>query len=87
MCLFHYLCRQTFPVMANTIFNTAQQDLLNMMAFVKSPEALNELKKVIAGYFANKINESVDDMWKSGELTEKKFENFKTLHQRTRYRQ
>lgn len=73
--------------MANTIFNTAQQDLLNMMAFVKSPEALNELKKVIAGYFANKINESVDDMWKSGELTEKKFENFKTLHQRTRYRQ
>lgn len=65
----------------------AQNELLRMMSFVKSPQSLNELKKVIADYFAKKLQQSVDDMWATGELSEQKVENFRRLHQRTPYKQ
>lgn len=72
--------------MEATVLNPAQQELLDMMAFVKSPESLKELKKVITIYFAKKARESVDEMWKTGELNNAKFESFKTLHERTPYK-
>ena len=35
-----------------TVFNPAQLQVLDMMSFVDSPEALAELKKAISDYFA-----------------------------------
>ena len=43
-CLFK---RKAFD-MAATVFNQAQLELLDMMQWVKSPEALAELKQVMA---------------------------------------
>ena len=43
--------------MAATVFNQAQLELLDMMQWVKSPEALAELKQVISDFFAKKGQE------------------------------
>lgn len=40
--------------MEATIFNQAQMQLLEMMSFVRTPEALADLKQVISDYFARK---------------------------------
>ena len=72
--------------MAATVLNQAQLDLLSMMQWVKSPETLADLKQVISDYFARKAKEEIDAMWARGELTQEKFEAFKTLHERTPYK-
>lgn len=71
--------------MSRTIFNEAQLELLQLMAFVKSPIVLHELKKVISNHFAEMAKEEMERMWKSGEMTQEKFESFRSLHERTPY--
>ena len=43
--------------MAATVFNDAQVDIINMMQWVKSPEALADLKQAISDFFAKKVKE------------------------------
>ena len=72
--------------MEHTVFNEAQLDILNMMQWVKSPEALSDLKQVISDFFANKAKEEMDALWANGTMTQEKFDSFATLHERTPYR-
>ena len=64
-------------------FSPAQLSILNMMSFVKTPKAIDELKNVISDYFANRLSEEIDKMWESGDLSEEKVEKFRHLHERT----
>ena len=59
-----------------TVFNPAQLQVLDMMSFVDSPEALAELKKAISDYFAKQAQKEIDRLWESGELNEEKVEKF-----------
>ena len=72
--------------MAATVLNDAQIDLLNMMQWVKSPEALADLKQTISDFFAKKAKAEMDKMWASVKMTQEKFDSFETLHERTPYR-
>ena len=72
--------------MAATVLNQAQLQILDMMSFIKSEEALNDLKKVISDYFARQAQEEIDRLWNSGELNQTKVETFRTLHERTPYK-
>ena len=72
--------------MAATVFNTAQMELLELMSFVDSPEALSELKRVVSDFFAQKAQKEIDSLWQSGRLTEQKVESFYQLHERTPYK-
>ena len=72
--------------MEATIFNQAQMQLLEMMSFVRTPEALADLKQVISDYFARKAQEEIDKLWENGELNDAKIECFRHLHERTSYK-
>ena len=48
--------------MAATVLNEAQIDIHNMMQWVKSPEALADLKQAISDFFAKKAKEEIDAM-------------------------
>lgn len=50
-------------------FNQAQMQLLDMMSFVKTPEALSDLNKVIFDYFARKADEEMNKLWNEGFIT------------------
>lgn len=65
--------------------NQAQMQLLDMMSFVKTPEALSDLNKVISDYFARKVDEEMNKLWDEGFLNDEKIEQFRHLHERTPY--
>ena len=69
-----------------TVFNPAQLQVLEMMSFVDSPEALAELKKAISDYFAKQAQMEIDRLWENGELNEEKVDKFHQLHERTPYK-
>ena len=50
-------------------FNQAQMQLLDMMSFVKTPEALSDLNNVISDYFARKVDEEMNKLWDEGFIT------------------
>jgi len=71
--------------MEATVLNDAQLELLKMMSFFSTPEALKDLKQAISNYFAKKAEEEIDRLWENGTLTEEKVESFRNLHERTPY--
>ncbi len=72
--------------MAATVFNQAQLDILEVMHWVKSPEALADLKQAISDFFARRGQEELDALWERGEMSQEKLKSFETLHERTPYR-
>ncbi|MBU3813103.1 MAG: dephospho-CoA kinase [Candidatus Bacteroides intestinipullorum] len=72
--------------MSRTVFNQAQLEMLDLMSFVNSPEALSELKQVISDHFAHEMQAEIDRLWEEGKLTEEKVEGFRHLHERTPYK-
>ena len=72
--------------MQTTTLNNAQLEILDMMSFVKSHEALADLKQAISNYFASELEKEMNRMWETGEMTEEKVENFRTIHERTPYK-
>ncbi len=65
--------------------NQAQLQLLDMLSFIDTQEALLDLNKVISDYFVRKADAEMDKMWNEGTLNEKKIEEFRLLHERTPY--
>lgn len=69
-----------------TVFNQAQLELLDMMSFVKTPQMLSELRQVVSDYFAKQAEEEINRLWETGTLNETKVDDFRHLHERTRYK-
>lgn len=65
--------------------NQAQLQILDMMSFIKTPEALSDLNRVISDYFVQKADAELDQMWADGTLSEERIESFRHLHERTPY--
>ena len=63
----------------------AQVNILDMMSFIKTSKALDELNDVLANYFAQRLDEEISNLWANGTLTEEKGESFRQLHERTAY--
>ena len=66
-----------------TVFNQAQLQVLEIMSFEDSPQAMAELKKAISDYFAKQAQKEIDRLWENGELNEEKIEKFYKLLERT----
>lgn len=60
----------------------AQIKILEMMSFIKTPDALTELSDIISNYFAQRLDNEIDKLWAEGTLNEEKVESFRTLHER-----
>ena len=71
--------------MEPTVLNDAQLELLKMMSFFSTPEALRDLKQAISNYFARKAEDEIDRLWENGSLTDAKVNGFRNLHERTPY--
>lgn len=69
----------------NANFNDAQLKVLEMMSFVKTPEAWHDLQIALSDYFAQKAQKDMEKLWDSGQLTQEKIEGFRNLHERTPY--
>lgn len=54
-----------------TVFNAAQLYLLGVFSQIKSNEELNDIKQLIADYYAKRLDDMTERMWQSGELDQK----------------
>lgn len=66
-----------------TVFNRAQLYLLDVFSDIKTDDELLEIKKLISDYYAKKLDGMLDEMWKSGELDQKRLDEIDQmdLHQ------
>lgn len=65
--------------------NPAQLQILDMMSFIKTPQALRDLNNAISDYFVRIADEEMDKMWSDGTLDNERIESFRHLHERTPY--
>ena len=65
--------------------NQAQLQILDMMSFIKTPEALTDLNRVISDYFVEMADAEMNKMWDDGTLSAERVESFRHLHERTPY--
>lgn len=72
--------------MESTVFNPAQQRILQMMSFVKSPEALRDLEHVLSNYFSKKVDDEMDRLWEEGKVSPDTIEQWGKEHMRTPYK-
>lgn len=71
--------------MNNITLNPTQLHLLRMFSYAKDEESLDEIKKVLTSYFAQKVEEEMDHLWETGEWDQEKNEAILNEHQRTSY--
>lgn len=62
-----------------TVFNPAQLYLLEMFSRIKSDEELNDIKKLVAAYYAKRLDKMTEKMWQSGELDQKRLDEINEM--------
>ena len=55
--------------MERTVFNAAQLQILDLMAYVESEDTLNEIKDMLSNYFAQKAEREIDKLWDNGQIS------------------
>ncbi|MCR4914916.1 MAG: hypothetical protein K6A96_04100 [Prevotella sp.] len=68
-----------------TEFNPTQQHLLKMFSFMKSEDQLKELKKVLADYYFQQIEQGMAELETQGKWGREKCEAIAKEHLRTPY--
>lgn len=68
------------------VTNSIQNDIFNMISFIKDEKTLVMLKNLISDFFAQKADEELNRLWDEGVLNDDKIESFRNLHERTSYK-
>ena len=68
-----------------TAFTSAQLHILEMMKYLKSESDILELQRVIADFYAKKVQEEADRLWDEGILDAEAIEDIGKSHLRTPY--
>ena len=71
--------------MENAALNPTQLHLLKMFSFAKTEDALFEIKKALSAYFAQKVEDDMDNLWADGLWNQDMNENILKEHLRTPY--
>jgi hypothetical protein len=68
--------------MKSTVFNEAQLHILNMTSHIKTAANLEKLKNQLVQFYAQQIDEDMEQLWQTGELNEDKLNDLRTAHMR-----
>ncbi len=68
--------------MERAIFNDVQMHILQMFSYSPSPQEVNELKEVLARYYAERVQKEADALWNEGVLGEEAIEDILKEHLR-----
>ena len=64
----------------------AKLEILNAVNNVSSQKDLDELKLIIARFFADKAQKEIDRLWDNGDINEQTIEAWGNEHMRTPYK-
>ena len=71
--------RFNVKVMAATVLNSTQVHLLQMFQVDDSQKGLEELKKLLYSYYSKKMDESLNELWDSGVLDQKRLDEINNM--------
>lgn len=87
MKMFVFLQMKTRFIMRTSqqAFNPIQIHLLEMFSHCETDGMMDELKDVLADFYARKVQEEADQMWNDGTLNGEAIEQILSEHWRTPY--
>ena len=71
--------RFNVKVMAATVLNSTQVHLLQMFQVDDSQKGLEELKELLYFYYSKKMDESLNELWDSGVLDQKRLDEINNM--------
>jgi hypothetical protein len=71
--------------METITFSPAQVHVFNLVSHIKSAKGLELLRKQLAAFYAQQIDDEMDGLWESGEWDEKRLQELRGSHFRTPY--
>ena len=71
--------RFNIKVMAATFLNSTQVHLLQMFQVDDSQKGLEELKELLYSYYSEKMDESLNELWDSGMLDQKRLDEINNM--------
>lgn len=69
-----------------TILNTAQQNILRMLSFIKDEKTVSDVENVLKEHFAKKLDSCVDALIDDEIITADTIQSWGNEHMRTSYR-
>lgn len=69
------------------VFSPFQIQMLEMFSHVNSQQEMDDIRRLLAQYFAKRAEDEIDRLWDEGTLNEKVIEDWKTEHMRIPYHQ
>lgn len=73
-------------IMATTVLNTAQQNILRMLSFVKDEKTVSDVENVLKEHFAQKLDSSLDALIDNRSITIDTIQSWGNEHMRTSYK-
>lgn len=67
-----------------TRLSNLQSELLKLYAYNVSDDQLRDIRKMLADYFAGKIDAEMDQLWESNAWNEQTIESWKSEHMRSK---
>jgi hypothetical protein len=67
-------------------FTPAQVQVLNLVSRIRTTVGLEKLRKQLAAFYAQQIDEEMDALWESGQFDEKRMQELRGSHFRTPYK-
>ncbi|MBQ9555048.1 MAG: hypothetical protein IJV05_02375 [Muribaculaceae bacterium] len=71
----------------NGAFSPFQMQMLELVSHVQSQEEMDDIRRMLAEYFAKRAEDEIDRLWDKGILNDEVMEEWKHEHMRTPYRQ
>lgn len=71
--------------METITFTPAQIQVFNLVSRIKTATGLEKLRKQLAAFYAQQIDEEMDTLWENGQFDEKRMQELRGSHFRTPY--
>ena len=68
-------------------FSPFQIEMLEMVSRVSSEVEMQDIRRMLAQYFAKRAEDAIDNLWEKGVLNDEVIEGWKMEHMRTPYKQ
>ena len=69
--------------METITFTPAQIQVFNLVSRIKTATGLEKLRKQLAAFYAQQIDEEMDALWENGQFDEKRMQELRGSHFRT----
>lgn len=66
-------------------FNQAQRDVLNVVSVLHTDDDIKALRRVLIKFMNDRLQDELDKLWDTGELSQEKLDSMKKEHLRTSY--